>query len=149
MTNVQFTKVGDDVIPTFDHKRPLVLRLVFEQEVNHNSCVFNMWLDMTRNLQRLDFTGLPFNIVVQLETPTYRSQEGGEATTQMGRLFDAARETHMDYLDAWFPQKEEKGIREAADDIPECCRTDACVITLSMATIKEMMANKVGRVDQE
>lgn len=119
-SNLKFERQADHVVPRFD--RPLVLRLVYEDEVNHDSCVFNMWLDMTRNLQRIDFSGLPFDVLVQVKTPTYTPPKEVSPRTQMGRLFDAVRETHMDYLDGWFPKEQSAGIPEVGSASLSCCQ---------------------------
>ena len=112
VSNIKFKKCGDTAKPEF--KPPLVLRLEFGQEINRDSFVFNIWLDATRNLQRVDFSQLPYNIIVQIVTPTYTPPKKKKPVKQMDRLRDAATETHMAYLEKWFSETEKE-----QKDIPE------------------------------
>jgi hypothetical protein len=79
-----------------------VLRLEFDDQVNVNSGTFNIWLDVLRNLQRIDFTGLPHDILVQIVAPCYTPPLERYPQRQMTRLRDAASETHMAYLSGFF-----------------------------------------------
>ena len=69
ISNIEFKELNYGITPIF--KKVLVLRLVFSESVNNNSLVFNIWLDMLSNLQRIDFRKLPFDILLQVETPVY------------------------------------------------------------------------------
>ncbi len=75
--------------------------LVYGDEITTNAGVFNLWLDTSSNLQRLDFDGFPLGIQVNLFTPKFRRGDGAEL--QMDRLREAAEETHMNFLAEWFP----------------------------------------------
>jgi hypothetical protein len=97
MTNIEFVEKKDVLVPQF--RGSLVLRLVFDETVNRDSFVFNIWLDALCNLQRVDFSSLPFNILVQIQTPTYLPRKEKGKVKQMDRLRDAARDTHMAYLE--------------------------------------------------
>jgi len=112
VSNLNFKKCGEKAKPEF--KPPLVLRLEFGPEVNRDSFIFNIWLDATRNLQRVDFSQLPYNIVIQIVTPTYVPPKEKKPVKQMDRLRDAAIETHMAYLEKWFAEtgNEQKNIPE-------------------------------------
>ena len=117
-SNVSFVGTGKSVCAEFSG--PLVLRLEFDEEVNRDSYVFNIWLDVTRNLQRVDFRDLPHDILVQIVTPTYIPAGSSTPKRQMDRLRDAAVETHMAYLDTWFPKEGEEH-----SEIPEVTDTTA------------------------
>ena len=84
--------------------RELRVSLGFANGINRNAGVFNLWLDATLNFQRLDFSGLPLDIVVEYVTPYYQDREGTKVK-QLHRLRDAAFETHMSFLSEWFPDK--------------------------------------------
>jgi len=107
--------------------RTLRFTLTYSEEVNRNANVFHLWLDASRNFQRLDFKGLPkkFDIQVEYVTPLYRKREpGASEEQQMHRLRDAADRTHMGFLDEWFPNVKqgevmtngavEHGVKEAS-----------------------------------
>ncbi|NQU25500.1 MAG: hypothetical protein HQ567_29805 [Candidatus Nealsonbacteria bacterium] len=120
LSNLVFEEEDDDAVPRFTP--PLVLRLEYGQEVNCNSYVFNMWLDATCNLQRVDFQKLPFDIVVQIVTPTYRPPGEQTPKCQMDRLRDAAADTHMAYLlQKWFPKKLSVGVPQVDQTVDPCC----------------------------
>lgn len=91
-----------------DHQ-PCVLRfdLEYQPRINSNSGVFNVWLDATLNFQRFKFDGCPFNVVVSYRTPWCKSRDGSCEIPQLHRLRDAVHETHMPFLDAWFPNRSE------------------------------------------
>jgi hypothetical protein len=98
------------------YEDPLVLRLEFGPEVNRDSFVFNIWLDAVRNLQRVDFSELPSDVLVQLVTPAY-SQQGAVFRRHMDRLRDAASETHMAYLEPFLNATTQgvEGLRNVRD----------------------------------
>lgn len=79
--------------------------LEYDKEVNRNAGVFNLWLDAACNFQRLDFSGLELDIDVEYVTPIYRNPRSGGPENQLHRLRDAARETHMGFLEKWFPTR--------------------------------------------
>ncbi|MBN2444867.1 MAG: hypothetical protein JXJ04_26165 [Spirochaetales bacterium] len=84
----------------------LHFRLKYTSDIQFNSGVFNLWLDASCNFQRLSFDGLDkdFNIDVEYVTPVYRDEKGAPYQ-QLYRLRDAARETHMGFLEHWFPDQ--------------------------------------------
>jgi len=103
-SNIYFVEAGGVVVPQFSG--PLILRLEFDCGVNVNSQVFNIWLDAACNLQRVDFSRLPFDIVVQIVTPSLGLPGMHRRVSQMERLSDASMETHMAYLAPWFRRLE-------------------------------------------
>ncbi len=105
LSNLEFPDSKEDS-PLFDSY--LVLRLVFDETVNRDSFVFNIWLDALCNFQRVDFRKLPFNILVQIQTPTYRTTGTATRITQMDRLRDAAADTHMAYLENFLKKTEDE-----------------------------------------
>ena len=99
---------------------PIAFEIEYNSEINLNSGVFQIWLDTTLNFQRLDFTGLPadFNITVTYNTPLYvvmqnvpedlsNGDHKANVQSQLHRLKDAAFETHMNFLNNWFPTDRE------------------------------------------
>ena len=115
VTNLTFFPTDNqNVEPQFPET--LILRLDYDDSINRDSFVFNIWLDALCNFQRVNFTRLPFNIIVQIKTPTYPLQNGGEETPQMDRLRDAAEDTHMAYLYNFF-----KAIQNTKDKIYPIC----------------------------
>lgn len=82
-----------------DQKELLRFQLHYTEEINTNSNVFNLWLDSTANLQRLKLDGLPLNIEIQFITPRYKGE------FQLHRLWEAALDTHMNFLYHWFPDQ--------------------------------------------
>lgn len=90
-----------------DYSRPLRFTLVFNERILWNAGVFNLWLDASCNLQRLSFGGLPraFDVEIEYHTPLFRAKSGDLNEQQLHRLRDAASETHMAFLDRWFPQQ--------------------------------------------
>jgi hypothetical protein len=80
--------------------------LAYNGEVCKSGGVFNVWLDATLNFQRFIFTGLPLDIRVTFETPMFRrdGQSAAPPQRQLHRLREAAYDTHMAFLDDWFPQ---------------------------------------------
>ncbi len=82
----------------------LNIKLFFKYDINWNSGVFNLWLDSSYNLQRLDFNNLPINIKIEIITPVYISKTG-KKELQIHRLRDAVSETHMEFIKNWFPKK--------------------------------------------
>lgn len=104
LTNLKFTGSKMD-IPKFD--KNLVLRLVFDEAVNRDSFVFNIWLDALCNFQRVDFKKLPYNILVQIQTPAFQEKGTIRKIKQMNRLRDLAADTHMAYLDNFLEHTKE------------------------------------------
>jgi hypothetical protein len=115
VSNLAFEMRGGSLVPAFSP--PLVLRLEYDGNVSRDSFVFNLWLDMSCNLQRVDFRKLPYDIVVQIVTPVYRRSSECVWVKQVGRLRDAAWETHMAYLARWLEltRQEEDGIPDVRD----------------------------------
>ena len=97
--------------------------LKYDDNIRWNAGVFNLWLDSSCNFQRLDFKGLPvdFGIDVEYVTPLYRASPSANAEQQFHRLRDAVRETHMTFLEDWFPTR-----AGAADTITNDAVTYAC-----------------------
>jgi hypothetical protein len=85
--------------------QPLEITLEYSEAINVNSGVFNLWLDASCNLQRLDFQGLSVGVDLRFVTPVY----GGNPLATIGpqlqlhRLRNAAREAHMAFITHWFP----------------------------------------------
>jgi hypothetical protein len=73
------------------------------QPISRNSGVFNLWLDATCNFQRIDYDIDWIDVEISYLTPLYLNPSSGLYELQMHRLRDAARETHMTFLDEWFP----------------------------------------------
>ena len=111
------------VTPSFEP--PLVLRLEYDGDVSRDSFVFNIWLDLSCNLQRVDFGKLPYDIVVQVVTPAYLSPALGRRLRQMDRLRDAAWDTHMAYLTNWFSLSSHEKI--GIPPVSETKCTNCCV----------------------
>jgi hypothetical protein len=84
-----------------DLPNSLCFELEYTEDIHKNAGVFNLWLDATYNLQRLDFTGLDLNIDIKYITPIYKNTNNKEM--QFHRLRDAMHETHMGFLADWFP----------------------------------------------
>jgi hypothetical protein len=95
----------DGTLWSLQDGKPLVLRLEYMESIEQNFGTFNVWLDSTANLQRLRFEGLDdLDIAVEYVTPGYRGDQARERPySQLYRLRDAARETHMAFLEHWFP----------------------------------------------
>jgi len=110
--NVRFEPHGEEIVPVFDDF--LVLRLVYDHTVNRDSYVFNVWLDATRSLQRIDFRGLPHDVLVQIQTPVWTSPSEGRPVRHIDRLRDAGNDTHMAYMHAWLRATEQE-----QDSIPK------------------------------
>jgi len=96
--------------------------LEYDEGIQKNAGVFNLWIDASCNLQRLDFGDLNIEIDVEYVTPWYRGEDG-TLEQQFYRLRDAARDTHMGFLADWFPEKvnkEKTGVtNEAVEYIAE------------------------------
>ncbi len=113
----------DDMIFKIKEGKKLHFRLCFDEGINRNHAVFQMWLDASANLQRLDLNGLGLSIDLEFITPLikkpffYGDPVQQRAERQFHRLRDAARETHMDFLDRWFPDRksdDEQGVTNGA-----------------------------------
>jgi hypothetical protein len=92
------------LVPT-NGKDQLFFSLEYGDGINKNSGVFNLWLDATYNLQRLDMAGLGFEIDVEYITPYYRQKPLMDPEQQFHRLQDAVKETHMEFVERWFPRR--------------------------------------------
>jgi hypothetical protein len=77
----------------------LGIELDYGEGIVKNWGVYNLWLSASYNLQRLDLAGLGFNIDLKVTTP-FRGP-----SSSMHSLRDAAHETHMAFLDRWFPNQ--------------------------------------------
>jgi hypothetical protein len=82
--------------------------LKFNEQIRWNAGVFALWLDASYNLQRLDFKGLPLNIQISYQTPLFYKTRESLPEHQFYRLRDAAHETHMTFLERWFPREQRK-----------------------------------------
>lgn len=80
----------------------LSVELEYSDGILKNWQVFALWLSNSYNLQRLDFTGLGFDIDIKFITPNHGRM------TNMHALRDLARETHMSFLSGWFPNTPSK-----------------------------------------
>ena len=87
---------------------PLTIKLDFGDEINTNDALFYTWLDATCNLQRVDLTGFGRDIEIEYINPLASIK--GQNERQFYRLRDAARETHMGFIERWFPVREQAGI---------------------------------------
>lgn len=74
--------------------------------VRNNNGVFYLWLDASSNLQRLDLRNCPFDIDLTFVTPHHVDRSTDKKSSNMDRLRDAARETHMSFLYRWFPDRD-------------------------------------------
>lgn len=84
----------------------LNIRLCFDERIGRNHGVFQMWLDASANLQRLDLDGFGLHVNLEFETPVMATRDPATPfESQFYRLRDAARETHMDFLEKWFPNR--------------------------------------------
>jgi hypothetical protein len=82
----------------------LHVKLQFNDDINRNDQVFYLWLDASSNLQRLDPDGLGLDVDIEYVTPLLKSPRG-TVQQQFYRLRDAARDTHMGFLEKWFPHQ--------------------------------------------
>lgn len=80
----------------------LKVNLTYSEQIQENSGVFNLWIDSSYNLQRLRFGNFPLNIELSFYTPFFRLL-GCPQQSQMQRLYDARKDTHMDFLEYWLP----------------------------------------------
>ena len=85
-----------------EHGDILKICLSYDEQIQKDAGVFNLWIDSTCNLQRLQLNSLPFNIEITFRTPLFRLL-GKDTESQMARLRDAAAETHMHLLHDWLP----------------------------------------------
>jgi hypothetical protein len=100
--NVEAERVGD----AYRCKSPGRIRisLQYRDWIQNNNGVFDLWLDASCNLQRLDLTDCPFDVEVIFTTPQHASAAApDQPTSNLHRLRDAARETHMTFMEKWFP----------------------------------------------
>ncbi len=77
--------------------------LEYDERINRNSNIFQTWLDATLNFQRFDFEGFPLEITTTFITPCYKHDTTHISQSQMHRLRNAVHETHMPFMDRWFP----------------------------------------------
>lgn len=92
--------------PTGAGKPLFHFSLEYGDGVRNNNGVFYLWLDASLNFQRLDFENCPFDIDVSFITPQHLDRRTGNPESNMHRLRDAARETHMSFLYQWFPDRD-------------------------------------------
>jgi hypothetical protein len=104
--------------------------LEFGPEIQKDAGVFNLWLSNCSDLQRLKMDGLPFNIVLQYQTPQFRVGLS-HPQRQMDRLRQAADETHLSVLTDWFPNGEKNPAiqYETDDDVSETLTVDVRKLT--------------------
>ena len=84
-------------------RRYLNFRIEYNPAIQFDAGVFNTWLDASYNLQRLDFHGIDIDIRIEYVTPSYLDSSG-QWIQQMHRLRDAKNETHMNFIEGWFPE---------------------------------------------
>lgn len=102
--NLKKGKYREDFIAQADINK-LQFTLLYSDDINKESGVFNLWLDSICNLQRLHMDGLPLeDIEIQFITPLYAN--GGKPEYQMHRLREAFIETHMNFLHDFFPDQD-------------------------------------------
>ena len=82
----------------------LCCSLEYGDGINRNSGVFNLWLDAICNLQRLDMADLDFKVDVEYVTPYYQLKPGAGFEQQLHRLQHAVKETHMGFVEGFFPR---------------------------------------------
>ncbi len=112
-TNLEILCGDDNNLKVYLADKSLKITLEYDEDINRDAGVFNLWLGAACNLQRMDFTGFPENVDIELEFVTplfYTSDEYGLPAdsppadrSQMHRLRNAARDTHMAFLDRFFP----------------------------------------------
>jgi len=126
------------------YARPLRFTLTFNDEIHSDAGVFNLWLDASCNLQRLDFAGLPakFDVEIEYRTPLFLRESGAVREEQFYCLRDAARETHMTFLQRWFPEQKRRdamtngAVTWVVEDAPEASqRTET--LTLHLRKLSE------------
>jgi hypothetical protein len=104
---------GECVVRVRSHRgggRPLLeFSLRYAESINKNAGVFNAWLDLASNFQRLELDGFPFDVRVIIHSPLYR--RNGFVESQMERLIAASEETHMRFLEPWFPSRGNTAVR--------------------------------------
>jgi hypothetical protein len=99
MTGLRRSQQGD--VYTVDAGSTLGIELKFGEGILKNWGVYNLWLSCSYSLQRLDLANLGLDIDVKLVTPFPKVPK----VSSMRSLRDAARETHMGFLDRWFPNQ--------------------------------------------
>jgi hypothetical protein len=155
--NLEKGNMEDDYIAQLDPST-LKFTLVYSNDINKDSGVFNLWLDSVCNLQRLDMDGLPFeDIGIQLITPLYA--HGGKKENQMHRLREAYLETHMNFMHDFFPHRIiENGITnggvtyyEKAENMPKSNNDrinlsdkEAFVISLRKLMLKKIISGTMS-----
>lgn len=97
---------GDLDLELNSDNKKLEFVLEYGDLINKNCNVFNIWLDATLNFQRLDFDSFPIDIFVTYKTPFYKNNQYRQS--QLHRLRNAAHDTHMSYLQDWFPNIQSK-----------------------------------------
>jgi hypothetical protein len=96
----------------------------YDPGINRNSGVFNLWLDATCNLQRLDTTGFPVEVDLEYITPYYQQRPTAALEQHLHRLQHAMIDTHMGFLRNWLPQS--KASYTTGDQITyDCMSNDA------------------------
>jgi hypothetical protein len=90
------------VMDTSSPQPSMKFELRYDDQINANAGVFHLWVDSSSNLQRLVSHGFPFKVKLSYVTPMFRT--GNVWESQMDRLRDAARETHMTFMASWFPR---------------------------------------------
>ena len=97
-----------------DTTDPIQFELVYDETIGANAGVFQLWIDTSSNLQRLDMDGFFFEVELRFVTPDFR--RGAQRESQMHRLRQAADETHMNFLADWFPSASNAAVRHKHDE---------------------------------
>ena len=82
------------------------------------------WAISPESLQKLDFYGCPFDLHIEITTPMRQQPDTRSYITSLERLQEAANETHMGYLNGWFPRAPafDIGKRSSSRDRRSCSR---------------------------
>ena len=90
------------VRPDLQFNKTLLITLIYNDEIQTNSGVFNLWIDSSCNLQRVILDSLPFNIEITFRTPLFIIPSS-DPESQMSRLRDMIADTHTTFLNDWLP----------------------------------------------
>jgi len=128
-----------------------VLRLCYDSSVLRDSFVFNIWLDIASNLQRIDFTELPIPVLIQVESPYfYNKNIEKEFERHLDRLRDAAHDTHMAYLDNFLNVKEYNNYPEIKEKYDcNCCLENKVCYHYEESSCKEIISFNLNKMDSK
>jgi hypothetical protein len=136
--------------PTFQlDDDSLMFILAYDEGIQDNAGVFNLWIDASCNLQRLILDSFPFNVEISFKTPWFRVL-GRDPQSQMCRLRDAAAETHMHFLRDWWPSSSDGSdvtapVRHLLEKMPKGFGYDILTLNLRHLAKKKVIAGDVDR----